>query len=58
MRTNKELDIYPCYKVVSTDRGLSGYVLGLEEKKRRLEKDGIRIINEKILEEDIIIHFN
>jgi O6-methylguanine-DNA--protein-cysteine methyltransferase len=27
MRTNKELDKYPCYKVVANDGGLSGYVL-------------------------------
>ena len=27
MRTNTELDAYPCYKVVAHDGGLSGYVL-------------------------------
>lgn len=27
MRTNKELDTYPCYKVVAANGGLSGYVL-------------------------------
>lgn len=57
MRTNKELDTYPCYKVVATDRGLSWYVLGLEEKQRKLEQDGIRIIDGKILEVDIILTF-
>ncbi len=57
MRTNKELDTYPCYKVVATDRSLNWYVLGLEEKQRRLEKDGIRITDEKVIEEDIILNF-
>ncbi len=57
MRTNKELDTYPCYKVVATNRGLSWYVLGLEEKQRRLEKDGIRIQDGKVVEADIILTF-
>lgn len=54
MRTNKELDIYPCYKVVSNDGWLSGYVLWVPEKIRRLTVDGVIINWDKVSEEYII----
>jgi deoxyribonuclease V len=57
MRTNKELDTYPCYKVVASNWWLSGYVLGLEEKIRRLKNDWIEIDGEKIKVDYIITNF-
>lgn len=54
MRTNKDLDSYPCYKVVATDRWLSGYVLWIEEKKKRLITDWITISDEKVNENCIL----
>lgn len=54
MRTNKEIDTYPCYKVVGTDGWLRGYIGGLPEKVKRLENDGVKIHNEKVDEEYII----
>lgn len=55
MRTNKEYNTYPCYKVISSDFGLSGYILGIPEKEKRLHNDGIHIINGKVVESDILI---
>lgn len=46
--SNQNLDTYPCYKVVGYDGGLSWYVLWIEEKIRRLQKDWIVINGEKI----------
>ena len=57
MRTNKELDIYPCYKVVAHDGRLSGYVLGIDEKRKRLTRDNILIHNDKVDESCIIRSF-
>ena len=57
MRTNKELDTYPCYKVVANDGWLNGYVLGLEEKQLRLENDGVGIVEWKVEEEYILRDF-
>lgn len=54
MRTNKELDIYPCYKVVANDGGLSGYVLGRDEKIKRLSYDGVIIYDDKVDEKCIL----
>ncbi|MDD3120178.1 MAG: MGMT family protein [Candidatus Gracilibacteria bacterium] len=50
---NHEPDVFPCYKVVHHDGKLGGYTheLGIEEKIRRLEKDGIKVVNGKISKE-------
>lgn len=50
MRYNTLPEIYPCYKVVSSSRNISGYNTqrGVEEKIEKLQKDGIDIINWKI----------
>lgn len=42
---NEDPDGIPCYKVVHTDRRMGKYALGVEEKARRLRKDGIIISN-------------
>lgn len=54
MRTNKEYDTYPCYKVVSADFWLSGYILGVPEKEKRLLADWVHITSGKVLESDVL----
>ncbi len=44
---NPELDKVPCYKVVHSDGRIGGYVLGIEEKIRRLRAEGIGVKNGK-----------
>ncbi|WP_337859960.1 endonuclease V [Ferroplasma sp.] len=46
---NNDPDGIPCYKVVHTDKRMGKYALGIEEKEKRLKKDGI-IINNGIIE--------
>ncbi|EKE27490.1 MAG: Methylated-DNA-[protein]-cysteine S-methyltransferase DNA binding protein [uncultured bacterium (gcode 4)] len=48
MASNKNPDIYPCYKVINADWKIWWYNLWVEEKIRRLEKDRIEIIDWKI----------
>ena len=57
MRTNKEVDIYPCYKVVSADGALRGYINWLPDKVKRLENDGVKIHNGKVDVGYIITHW-
>lgn len=45
---NKNQDFFPCYKVVRSDGKIGWYNLWIEEKIIRLQKDGIRIENDKI----------
>lgn len=42
---NPEPDTYPCFKVVAVNGDLTGFALGLEEKVRRLEADGVEVVN-------------
>ncbi|RLJ08350.1 MAG: hypothetical protein DRP13_02535 [Candidatus Aenigmatarchaeota archaeon] len=52
---NSEPDKYPCYKVVKSDGTLGGYSRGLNEKMRRLEKEGIKTKNKRV---DLNKHFH
>ncbi len=40
---NQNQDIYPCYKVVNNDGSIWWYNLWVEEKIKRLQKDGLEI---------------
>lgn len=50
MKTNPYPEEYPCYKVVSSSGELVGYSGkgGLKTKRKLLEKDGIKFVNDKI----------
>ena len=50
MRTNPYPNECPCYKVVGSDGKLVGYSGkgGLRTKRKLLEKDGIKIANDRI----------
>lgn len=54
MRTNKEYNTYACYKVVAADGWLSGYILWVPEKQKRLAQDGVRMMDGKVNPLDII----
>ena len=56
MKYNKHPDIYPCYKVISADRKLSGYSAydGVSTKIQKLQSDGIDIVDGKIPEKYIV----
>jgi len=48
MNKNPNANTMPCFKIVSSDGGLGGFGLGLEDKIRRLKEDGISLKNGKI----------
>lgn len=50
MRNNKHPDRFPCYKVVCSDGRLGGFThpKGVREKIRRLERDGIKVLDGRI----------
>ena len=49
LHANPLPDYYPCYKVVNA-KGLlaKNFGLGIEEQKRRLEKDGIKVTDYRV----------
>lgn len=38
----------PCFKVVKSNGGIGGYSLGVREKIKRLEREGIEVKNGKV----------
>lgn len=57
LHVNPDPNSIPCHRVVKKDGGLSGAFAfgGIEEHKRRLEAEGVKIVDYKVLEEYIII---
>ncbi len=54
LRANTLTEQYCCYRVVYADGTVSGYRLGIDEKIRRLEADGISVRDGKIPTERIL----
>jgi len=50
MKYNRELERYPCYKVIKSSGEIGGYSKGIRKKISLLKKDGIEIKNGKIAE--------
>ena len=52
MNKNPNADIMPCFKIVKSDGSLGGFGLGIDDKIKRLNKDGIIVKNGKIVDFD------
>ena len=49
MNKNPNPDTMPCFKIVKSDGSLGGFGRGIEDKIRRLNKDGIEVKDNKIV---------
>ena len=49
MNKNPDADSMPCFKIVKSDGSLGGFGLGIKDKIRRLNNDGIMVKNGKIV---------
>ena len=49
MNKNPNADTMPCFKIVKSDGGLGGFGLGIKDKIRRLNEDGIEVKGGKIV---------
>jgi methylated-DNA-[protein]-cysteine S-methyltransferase len=38
----------PCHRVVGSDGKLTGFARGIEEKKRLLENEGVRVVGDRV----------
>ena len=48
----------PCHRVIASNGHLHGFALGLKKKREMLEKEGIKIKNNKIVDfEKVLYHF-
>jgi O-6-methylguanine DNA methyltransferase len=50
MNKNPDADIMPCFKIVKSNGSLGGFGLGIDDKIRRLNKDGIMVKNGRIVD--------
>jgi deoxyribonuclease V len=50
MNKNPDADTMPCFKIVKSDGSLGGFGLGSDDKIRRLNKDGIKVKDGKIVD--------
>ena len=48
MAKNRNLELFPCYKVVKSNGEVGNYRLGVEKKINMLKADGINITNGKV----------
>ena len=48
LRSNPNIPVVPCHRVVMSDGSLGGYARGVEEKRRMLEREGVIIREEKV----------
>lgn len=53
---NRDLKNVPCFKVVRSDGTVGGYVLGVDEKIRRLKKSGVKVKNGRIPALEAVLH--
>ena len=50
MNQNPDPDNMPCFKIVHSDGKLGGFGLGIDDKIRRLNNNGIYVLNENIVD--------
>ena len=48
LNKNKDCENIPCFKIINSNGNLGGYALGLKEKIKRLQKEGIEIKDNKV----------
>jgi methylated-DNA-[protein]-cysteine S-methyltransferase len=59
MAKNTDLITTPCHRVVKSNGQIGGYALGTAAKIILLEKEGIKIINEKVKDfDDLLFRFD
>ena len=49
MNKNPDADTMPCFKIVCSDGTLGGFGLGINDKIRRLNEDGVKVEDGKIV---------
>lgn len=56
LNKNRDLVKVPCFKVVRSDGSVGGYILGTDEKIRRLESSGVTVKEGRVANLKTVLH--
>ena len=56
LNKNPNSPIVPCHRVVGSKGDLVGFAHGLAAKRKMLEKEGVKVKNNKIVDFDKVLH--
>jgi methylated-DNA-[protein]-cysteine S-methyltransferase len=56
MARNRDLVVVPCHRVVCSDGKVRGYANGVDQKIQLLEREGILILNGKVVGLELVLY--
>ena len=56
MKKNPYAPEVPCHRVVSSDGGIGGFASGVKKKIKMLEREGVRVRNNRIMDFERVLY--
>ena len=56
MAKNRNLVVVPCHRVVCSDGKVGGYANGVDQKIELLEREGVAVIRERVIDLESVIY--
>ena len=56
MAKNRNLVVVPCHRVVCSDGKVGGYANGVDQKIELLEREGVAVIGERVIDLESVIY--
>ena len=56
MAKNRDLVVVPCHRVVCSDGKVGGYANGVDQKIELLEREGVAVIGERVIDLESVMY--
>jgi methylated-DNA-[protein]-cysteine S-methyltransferase len=56
MAKNRDLVVVPCHRVVCSDGKVGGYAKGVDQKIELLEREGVAVIGERVIDLESVMY--
>ena len=56
MAKNRNLVVVPCHRVVCSDGKVGGYANGVDQKIELLEREGVAVIGERVIDLESVMY--